>query len=318
MTANTIGQKRGTSCGWNKYENNPVLGGEHGTCFDLSVLKDNGVYKMYFSWRPKQSIALSESLDGINWSEPIIVLGPRETKKGWEDELNRPVVVRRNDEYHMWYTGQYKAGQPDGHSWIFYATSPDGIEWTRRSLEPVLTFEEPWEKVAVMCPHVIWDESSALWKMWYSGGEQYEPNAIGYATSKDGLQWNKLSTNPIFECDPNVAWEQHKVAGCQVVKIDGWYFMFYIGYYNEHYAQVGLARSKNGVDDWERHIHNPIIAPDEGAWDGDACYKPYAIFDGQRWVLWYNGRRGAPEQIGVAFHEGKDLGFSERLSANNR
>jgi hypothetical protein len=36
-----------------------------------------------------------------------------------------------------------------------------------------------------MCPHVLWDEGPAV-RMWYSAGEQYEPNAIGYATSSDG------------------------------------------------------------------------------------------------------------------------------------
>ena len=41
----------------------------------------------------------------------------------------------------------------------------------------------------------------------------------------------------------------------------------------------------------------------------DAVYKPYAIFDGQKWLLWYNGRRGGVEQIGLATHEGEDLGF---------
>ncbi|HKM52332.1 MAG TPA: hypothetical protein VJY33_02920 [Isosphaeraceae bacterium] len=33
-----------------------------------------------------------------------------------------------------------------------------------------------------MCPHVLWDEQAKLYRMWYSGGEQYEPNAIGFAT----------------------------------------------------------------------------------------------------------------------------------------
>ena len=49
--------------------------------------------------------------------------------------------------------------------------------------KPVLVPERPWEKVAVMCPHVLWDEQAKLYRMWYSGGEQEEPNAIGYATS---------------------------------------------------------------------------------------------------------------------------------------
>ena len=94
-----------------------------------------------------------------------------------------------------------------------------------------------------------------------------------------------------------------------MIKLDGEYLMFYIGYQNEDYAQIGLAKSKDGVSGWMRHPENPIIAPDPGAWDGEACYKPYAIYDGNRWMLWYNGRKGHVEQIGVAVHEGWELGF---------
>jgi hypothetical protein len=38
-------------------------------------------------------------------------------------------------------------------------------------------------------------------------------------------------------------------------------------------------------------------------------YKPFAVLDGTRWLLWYNGRRGGVEQIGLATHQGEDLGF---------
>jgi len=38
-------------------------------------------------------------------------------------------------------------------------------------------------------------------------------------------------------------------------------------------------------------------------------YKPYAIYDGAKWLLWYNGRHGGLEQIGLALHPGEDLGF---------
>jgi len=301
-----------TRAGWVKYAGNPVLGGKLGTCFDLSILFEDGKFRMIFSWRPKKSIALTESEDGIHWSEPVILLGPRETSQHWEDDLNRPSVVRHGGKYHMWYTGQYPGRLPraaDGRSWLFYATSEDLIHWKRASLEPVLSAVEPWEKVAVMCPSVLWDESTSLYRMWYSGGEQYEPNAFGYATSPDGFQWSKHPNNPVFTADPAHAWEQHKVGGCQVLYKDGWYLMFYIGYWDEDTAQIGIARSKDGITGWERHPQNPIIAPSENQWDGDACYKPFAIFDGQRWRLWYNGRRGAPEQIGLAIHEGEDLGF---------
>lgn len=292
-----------TTAGWIKSERNPVLGGKLGTCFDISVLKEDKAFRMWFSWRPKKSIALVESNDGAQWSQPVIVLGPN-TATDWENDINRPVVVKRPDGYHLWYTGQAK-----GHSWIGYATSHDGKTWTRARAKPVLSPEAPWEKVAVMCPHVIWDDQARLFRMWYSGGEQYEPDAIGYATSPDGRNWTKSEANPIFRADPNNPWERHKVTACQVVRHGDWHLMFYIGFRDVDHAQIGLARSRDGISNWQRHSANPIIRPGENKWDHDACYKPFAILDGGRWLLWYNGRRGSVEQIGLAIHEGEDLGF---------
>ena len=295
----------GTSAGWRKYAGNPVLGGDLGTCFDVTLLKEADTYRMWFSWRPKRSVALTESKDGIHWSKPQIVLGPN-NQMNWEDNINRPAVVKRQDGYHMWYTGQSR-----DQSWIGYVTSPDGIHWTRRSTEPVLSAEKSWEKVAVMCPHVLWDRNKQLYLMWYSAGEQYEPNAIGYATSSDGLHWTKRKDNPVFTADSTNEWEQHKVTACQVIPTGDWHIMFYIGFRNENHAQIGLARSRDGITNWQRHPDNPIIFPTKGSWDENACYKPFAIYDQptNRWLLWYNGRKGGVEQIGLAIHNGTDLGF---------
>jgi beta-1,2-mannobiose phosphorylase / 1,2-beta-oligomannan phosphorylase len=160
-----------------------------------------------------------------------------------------------------------------------------------------------------MCPHVLYDDQAKLYRMWYSGGEQGEPNAIGYATSVDGLKWTKYTKNPVFQPYPNNAWEKDRVTGCQVIRRGDWYLMFYIGFRDESHAQIGLARSRDGIIGWQRHPANPLIRPGQAKWDHDAVYKPYALFDGRRWLLWYNGRRGGAEQIGLALHEGDDLGF---------
>ncbi len=289
--------------GWVKYDQNPVLGGALGTCFDVSVLREGDRYRMWFSWRPRKSIALVESKDGLSWGEPAVVLGPNPAS-GWEDDVNRPVVVQLGDGYRMWYTGQAR-----GKSWIGCAESTDGKAWKRMSARPVLSPEEKWEKVAVMCPHVLYDEKDKRYRMWYSGGEQYEPDAIGQATSEDGLKWTRDRGNPVFRPDPKSAWEKDRVTACQVVRQGDWYVMFYIGFRDRDHAQVGLARSRDGLSGWQRHPANPILRPGKGRWDEDAVYKPYAIFDGRRWLLWYNGRRGGVEQIGAAFHDGEDLGF---------
>jgi len=308
VTGRLPGSPQGTSAGWIKCEGGPVLGGDLGTCFDVTLLRENETYRMWFSWRPKRSLALVESEDGIHWGRPQIVLGPNSDTK-WEADINRPAVIKRPDGYHLWYTGQAR-----DRSWIGYATSPDGIRWTRRSAEPVLSPEEPWEGIAVMCPHVLWDETSQQYRMWYSGGEQNEPNAIGYATSPDGIHWTKHRANPVFAADPTNPWEQHKVTACQIIPAGDWHLMFYIGFRTEEHAQIGLARSRDGVTGWQRHPANPIIFPVQDAWDGDACYKPFAIFEekGDRWMLWYNGRKGGFEQIGLATHPGYDLGFPAR------
>ena len=291
------------TAGWAKSPKNPVLGGGLGTCFDVSVLKDGGAYRMWFSWRPRKSIALVESKDGISWSEPVIVLGPND-RTDWEADINRPVVLRHGGLYRMWYTGQAR-----GRSWIGYATSEDGKIWKRESDKPVLSAEKPWEKAAVMCPHALFDEAAGLYRMWYSGGEQYEPDAIGHATSRDGLVWVKNEGNPVFKPDPALAWEKDRVTACQVIRRADSYVMFYIGFRDRDHAQIGVARSDDGISGWRRHPANPIIRPGVGKWDEDAVYKPYAILDGPRWLLWYNGRRGSVEQIGLATHEGEDLGF---------
>jgi len=292
-----------TAGGWVKDPSSPVLGGALGTCFDVSVLREGGRYRMWFSWRPKKSIALVESSDGIHWSTPEIVLGPNE-KTDWEADLNRPVVLKIGNRYEMWYTGQAR-----GRSWIGHAVSPDGKTWRRTSNRPVLSAEAAWEKVAVMCPHVLFDRESQRYRMWYSGGEQYEPNAIGHATSQDGLPWVKDERNPIFMPDPKNSWERDRVTACQVVRQGDWFLMFYIGFRDVEHAQIGLARSRNGLTNWQRHPANPLIRPSRDRWDHDAVYKPCAILDGGRWLLWYNGRRGNVEQIGLATHEGADLGF---------
>jgi predicted GH43/DUF377 family glycosyl hydrolase len=260
---------------------------------------------MWFSWRPKLSIAWTDSSDGIHWAEPKIALGPVPGSK-WEQDVNRPVVLKRPNGFHMWYTGQNQTSSAIG-----YARSEDGLSWQRVTADPVLVPEARWEGVAVMAPHVLWDEGQKTFRMWYSAGEQYEPNAIGYATSPDGVHWARYAANPVLHGDTRYGWEQARVTGAQIVQRDGVHYAFYIGFRDVSHAAIGIARSKDGITGWERLPQNPIISPSLFGWDRSSCYKPFAIFDGTKWMLWYNGRARHTEQIGLAEHMGEDLGFPQ-------
>lgn len=286
-----------------KFEGNPVLGGpELGTCFDVYVTRDNGRYRMDFSWRPQKSVAVSFSDDGVTWTQPQITLAFDETT-GWEDRINRNCVLKIDGKYKMWYTGQAR-----GYSFIGYAESEDGIHFERVLREPVLISERAWEGLSVMNPCVLYE--NGLYRMWYAAGETYEPNVLAYAESTDGIHWVKSRINPIFVADKENLYEQDRIGGCQVIPTeDMGYVMFYIGYETIHKAQICMARSDNGVTQWVKSPLNPIVTPTPGEWDADACYKPSALWDEEtgRWQLWYNGRKEHDEYIGTAFKEGREL-----------
>ena len=82
-----------TNEGWIKYKDNPVLGNtKTGTLFDPFVFKQNNLYKMYVSWRPKGGIALSKSKNGFNWSKLKMVLNPGNSDS-WDCVINRGSLV---------------------------------------------------------------------------------------------------------------------------------------------------------------------------------------------------------------------------------
>lgn len=286
-----------------KYEGNPVLGSKTlGTCFDVYVTKENGLYRMDFSWRPQRALAVTFSKDGVHWEAPQITLSADETT-GWEDRINRNCVLKIGDTYKMWYTGQAR-----GFSFIGYAESKDGLHFERVLNEPVLISERPWEGFSVMNPCVLYE--NGVYRMWYAAGETYEPNVLAYAESPDGVHWKKSLINPIFTKDPKNIYEQDRIGGCQVIKTeDMGYVMFYIGYENIHKAQICMARSPNGVTQWQKSPMNPIISSSEGEWDADACYKPSVLWneETQQWMVWYNGRKDHDEFIGMALKKGRNL-----------
>ena len=300
--------------GWVKHAGNPVLGSpELGTCFDINVVGwGTAKYNSYFSWRPQKCIALARSEDGIVWSEPVRCL-EADPESGWEDNLNRATVWFKDGTYHMWYTGQ-----ANGYSKIGYATSTDGVRFTRVSRLPVLIPDHPWEGFSVMNPYVRWDAARNVWRMWYASGETFEPNVICYAESRDGLAWTKSLVNPVLTKSANW-YERDRVGGCEVHPLpDGRWVMFYIGYSDIHTARVCAAVSANGVTGWKRLQANPLVSPTAGGWDASACYKPSVVRDEEhgRWLLWYNGRHDHREYFGLVTHEGLELGPVQRPFAS--
>ena len=238
------------------------------------------------------------SADGIHWDEPQITL-EMDTSTG-ENNLNRNCVIPdpKGEGYLMWYSSQYWEGA-HGKSWIGIARSDDGIHFERFYKDPVLVPEMEFEKESVMNPFVMYENGK--FRMWYAAGETYEPNAICYAESDDGIHWEKYAGNPMFCCEPENEYEQNRIGAVQILKEEGGYLMFYIGYRDIHTACICAARSKDGITGWHRVPENPLVTPTPGTWDEHSCYKPGVIrADDGTYHIWYNGRRDGDEFIGYA------------------
>lgn len=302
----------GFAGGWKKHDGEkPLFGGAMGTVFDCYVIVEDGLYKMWYSWRPTNTIVYATSTDGIHWTLPRVVLS-WDPDSDWEmNDVSRPSLIKKDGLYHMWYTGHVWRDS-DCISSIGYATSQDGIHWKKRK-HPVLVADQPWERKSLWCSHVLWEEDEQCYKMWYSGGATHlaEANAIGYATSKDAIHWEKDARNPIFTPDPTIHWEMYKVSANYVWKHDGWYYMTYLGSDSDMRAANGMARSRDGITNWQRHPDNPTFGAVEGDWDCAGNCKATVIDTGDGYMAWYNGFNNTLEEMGLAFHKGYDFGFPE-------
>lgn len=295
---NYFSYKKSTSGGWKKISSEPVLGSEKtGVLFDPHVILENDIFKMYVSSRENGCISYCESYNGYNWTNPQIILS--NVNGTWENIINRASVLKVNNKYYMYYTGQNEK-----FSKIGMAESIDGINWKKYENNPIIIPEMNNEGTNVMNPFVLYDEEEEIFKMWYAAGEQFEPDVINYATSKDGVNWEKYENNPILQ-KSDYGFDSYKVGGCCVLKKNNKYIMYYIGYTSLLKAQILWAESEDGIN-WTKYNSEPIVQGSKGTFDQDSVYKPSVVFDEKtnKNYLYYNGRRGADEYIGLAIQEG--------------
>jgi len=143
-----------------------------------------------------ESIGLAFSSNGIIWTgydadsngKADPVLTGTGTHGDWDENyVSRATIIKNtDDDYEMWYSGG--VGAMD-HG-IGYATSPDGIHWTRDAGNPIFHKDDgvDWRDNRTYCPAVLKDGSS--YKMWFTGKDIAEGKySIGYATPPPEIVW---------------------------------------------------------------------------------------------------------------------------------
>jgi predicted GH43/DUF377 family glycosyl hydrolase len=166
---------------------------------DPSVIKVGSTYTMYYAATAEDAsgpaILRVTSTDGKAWTRPSPNDPVLEGTPGAFDEngVYGPDVLYQPEDsaapYKMYYSGR---GEVFGA--IGYATSTDGVTWTKRMDAglPVAVLDHgeagSADAFGAGDPSVMKD--GATWKMWYTGDDSNK-RRIAYATSPDGISWSK-------------------------------------------------------------------------------------------------------------------------------
>lgn len=147
--------------------------------------------------------------DGGN---PVFVKG----EKSWDDGvILGHCVIKSGNAFKMWYGGGHSL---ESGTSIGYATSTDGLHWTRYSGNPVLKGTPgAWDQLGVGVPIVLEDGNTL--RMWYLGGPGPDGGKFGYATSQDGIHWDRYPA-PVFESAAG-GWYRDAILPGTVIKEKG-------------------------------------------------------------------------------------------------
>jgi len=302
---------------WEKYENNPVLEDETNSWYQMVyhpvVIHEENTFKMWFcGWHSGiYEIGHATSPDGINWvvwPVPVIPVGQPDD---WDRYKFPSTVIWINDTLKMWYTGSLNL--IDDLS-IGYAWSVDEYNWNIYP-EPVLEKGEngSWDDSWVYAPRVLYD--GIQYHMWYSASGDDWHDDIGYATSVDGIGWDKdYENSPVIELgDTGTFYDEWLHAG-PVIKHNDYYQMWFGGFdgtnYNpEQYIRVGYASSSDGINWTIENNKDPVMDVGEpGSWDDRIVHMPSVLIHNNRYKMWYGG-------VGTFFKVGYALGDSVTITS---
>ncbi len=175
-------------------------------------------------------------------------------------------VIKVGDLYYVWYSKGTIAPGYDATVW--YATSPDGHEWTERGMALPKGKPGSWEGESVFTPNILFAEGR-YW-LFYTGvsrkfGKNYNPDSkIGIAVSDSPCgPWERLASNPALKnSDNREDFDSHLVDDACLIVREGKYWFYYKGRQlgkSPGQTQMGLAIADKPEGPYVRVEENPVI-----------------------------------------------------------
>jgi len=179
----------------------------------------------------------------------------------------------------------YRAQDASGTSRLGYAESADGLHFTCRP-EPVLSPETDYETAGgVEDPRL--QKIGDTFYLTYTGYNKKDAQ-LCLATSRDLIHWERKGVIlPAYKGNWNVAWT--KSGAIVPEKIDGKYWMYWLGTAADKTDQMGLSYSSDLVH-WTEATPTPVLPRRAGKFDSHVVEPgPSPILTERGIVLIYNG-----------------------------
>ena len=264
------------------------------------VVKTDSGFLMWYNAEDGTSvdrIGLATSSDGVSWTRyaqnPVLTEG---AVSEWDHgSANEAWVIYDGGLFKMWYSGETLTSANPSIAQIAtyqigYATSTDGIHWTKYPANPVLTTgpSGSWDDKWVWRPIVL-STSPSSWLMYYIGESRSGAVGGGTARSTDGIHWTKTTANITV---PKSNWDSSKqnptISGASsVLKVNGGYLMAYSGWAGGNGPwQIGFAISTDGMS-WTPYADNPVIGPGATLSDNGGVTYPMIVLVGTNYYVYY-------------------------------
>src|SRR5579859_1848345 len=208
----------------------------------------------------------------------------------WNAAYTDPgAVMRYKDQFYMFYNGFNGWVAPVQ---IAYATSPDGLKWTKHGTDPILTSSQvPYARIAALASSVL-VEDDGTWVLYFYTWESISSSLtsavgrIGRATAPapDG-PW---TVDPEAVLNPGAPgqWDDLRVDAPSVIKTDTGYVMYYAGTQTNGLEQIGMAISADGIT-WKKS-DTPVFGPGAAdTWDATRVHQPRVVKTDSQWVMLY-------------------------------
>lgn len=277
-------------------------------------IEEEGIVRVYFATRPKQSLSQTTFVD-LDMERPdrIVRLHPQPILQlgdpGMFDEhgIMPSSVIRRDGLVFLYYSGWSRGGSLPYQNYTGLAVSDDGGEtFTRASRGPVLD-RTPQEVYSATSPHVH-REGDQWWMFYCAGMAWIEVNGklehtydLKVARSSDGVRWTQDGEVVIPQ-----AREDEALTKPTLARIDDRYHLWFCARGCRDFRggsdsyRLGYATSDD-LEGWNRDDTSAGLAPGgEGEWDHEmVAYPAYTEFGGERWMF-YNGNGFGREGFGLA------------------